>query len=83
MRASRAKTLIFKHNDIEDLELKLQSIDKNLPKLVIFESVYSMSGSIAPIGDICKIAKKYGAMTFIDEVHAVGMYGNTGAGVAE
>lgn len=83
MRASRAKTLIFKHNDLEDLEQKLTSIDITKPKLVIFESVYSMSGSIAPIEEICKIAKKYNAMTFIDEVHAVGMYGHRGAGVAE
>jgi 5-aminolevulinate synthase len=80
---SKADKKIFKHNDVADLERCLAEIDPVRPKLVAFESVYSMDGDIAPIGEICDVAEKYGAMTFLDEVHAVGMYGATGAGVAE
>ena len=80
---SRSEKAIFKHNDMEDLENKLQAIDRNRPKLVAFESVYSMDGDIAPIGKIVDLAEKYDALTFIDEVHAVGLYGNSGAGIAE
>ena len=83
MRHSRADKKIFKHNDLKDLEAKLREIEPGRPKLVAFESVYSMDGDIAPIADILDIAEKYGALTFIDEVHAVGLYGKTGAGVAE
>ncbi|CAH2350650.1 5-aminolevulinate synthase, mitochondrial [[Candida] railenensis] len=83
IKNSRAKKHIFKHNNLEDLELLLQQYPKSTPKLIAFESVYSMCGSIAPIEKICDLAEKYGALTFLDEVHAVGMYGPHGAGVAE
>lgn len=83
IRHSGAKKVIFKHNDVADLEAKLQTVPKDVPKIIAFESVYSMCGSIAPIEAICDLADKYGAITFLDEVHAVGMYGPTGAGVAE
>jgi len=83
MRHSGAKRVIFKHNDLEDLEAKLASYPKETPKIIAFESVYSMCGSIGPISEICDLAKKYGALTFLDEVHAVGLYGPHGAGVAE
>ncbi|KAF2819111.1 delta-aminolevulinic acid synthase [Ophiobolus disseminans] len=83
IRHSGAKKLVFKHNDLADLEAKLQSIPAEHPKVIAFESVYSMCGSIGPIEGICDLAEKYGAITFLDEVHAVGMYGPHGAGVAE
>ncbi|KAJ6164452.1 hypothetical protein N7470_003124 [Penicillium chermesinum] len=83
IRHSGAKKMVFKHNDLEDLEVKLASLPANVPKIIAFESVYSMCGSIAPIEKICDLAEKYGAITFLDEVHAVGMYGPHGAGVAE
>lgn len=83
IRNSRARKEIFKHNDLHDLELRLAKYPKSVPKLIAFESVYSMCGSIAPIEAICDLADKYGALTFLDEVHAVGMYGPHGAGVAE
>lgn len=83
IRHSGAKKMVFKHNDMEDLETKLASLPPNVPKIIAFESVYSMCGSIAPIEQICDLADKYGAITFLDEVHAVGMYGPHGAGVAE
>ena len=74
---------IRRHNDLAHLESLLQEYDLETPKIVLFESVYSMDGDIAPIGEICDLAKKYNALTYIDEVHAVGMYGPRGAGVAE
>lgn len=74
---------IWRHNDLEHLESLLQEYDLETPKIVLFESVYSMDGDIAPIGEICDLAKKYNALTYIDEVHAVGMYGPRGGGVAE
>jgi len=80
---SKARKIIFKHNDLADLEAKLQSVPLETPKIIAFESVYSMCGSIGPIEGIVDLAEKYGAITFNDEVHAVGMYGPTGAGVAE
>ena len=81
-RAGRAK-MIFRHNDIAHLEELLASIPRERPKLVVFESVYSMDGDVAPIHAFCDLAQRYGAMTYIDEVHAVGMYGAHGAGYAE
>ncbi|KAL4883280.1 pyridoxal phosphate-dependent transferase [Aspergillus karnatakaensis] len=83
IRHSGAKKMVFKHNDLVDLETKLASLPVHVPKIIAFESVYSMCGSIAPIEQICDLADKYGAITFLDEVHAVGMYGPHGAGVAE
>lgn len=70
---SKARKIIFKHNDLADLEAKLQSVPLETPKLIAFESVYSMCGSIGPIEGIVDLAEKYGAITFNDEVHAVGM----------
>ena len=83
IRHSGAKKMVFKHNDLADLEAKLASLPPEIPKIIAWESVYSMCGSIGPIAEICDLADKYGAITFLDEVHAVGMYGPHGAGVAE
>ena len=83
IRHSGARKVIFKHNDVQDLEEKLAALPLHVPKIIAFESVYSMCGSIGPIEEICDLAEKYGAITFLDEVHAVGMYGPHGAGVAE
>lgn len=83
MRNSRARRLIWKHNDMEDLERQLQTLPLSQPKVIAFESVYSMSGNVAPIRDIIQLAKKYGALTFLDEVHGVGLYGPNGGGVSE
>ncbi|KAL9093368.1 MAG: hypothetical protein Q9165_004109 [Trypethelium subeluteriae] len=83
IRHSGAKKMVFKHNDVQDLEAKLASLPPETPKIIAFESVYSMCGSVSPIAEICDLADKYGAITFLDEVHAVGMYGANGAGVAE
>jgi 5-aminolevulinate synthase len=74
---------VFKHNDVEDLDRKLAELDPGRPKLVAFESVYSMDGDIAPIAEICEVSEKHNAMTYLDEVHAVGLYGPRGAGIAE
>jgi 5-aminolevulinate synthase len=82
IRHSRAEKYIFKHNDPEDLDHMLNRIAPECPKLVVFESVYSMDGDIAPIGEICDVAQRHGALTYLDEVHAVGMYGPQGAGLA-
>ncbi len=83
IRHSQAARRIFKHNDPEDLARKLADLDPELPKLVAFESVYSMDGDIAPIAELCDVADRYGAMTYLDEVHGVGLYGPRGGGVAE
>ena len=83
MRQGKAQRHVFKHNDVADLERLLAAADPAVPKMVAFESVYSMDGDIAPMSDICDVAEKYGAMTYCDEVHAVGMYGLSGSGVAE
>ena len=83
MRHSRAEKRIFAHNDPADLDRKLGEIGPDRPKLVVFESVYSMDGDIAPIAAFCDVAEKHNAMTYLDEVHAVGMYGPRGGGVSE
>jgi 5-aminolevulinate synthase len=84
VKHSRADKIIFTHNDMDELELALQTATKsNQTPVIVFESVYSMDGDVAPIEDICDLADKYGAITYIDEVHAVGMYGDTGAGYCE
>ncbi|XP_057323457.1 5-aminolevulinate synthase, non-specific, mitochondrial isoform X1 [Microplitis mediator] len=74
---------IFRHNDVRHLEELLSSVDRSLPKIVAFETVHSMDGSICPLEEMCDVAKKYGALTFVDEVHAVGLYGYSGAGIGE
>ena len=74
---------VFKHNDVADLRAKLEADDPEAPKLIAFESVYSMDGDFGPIREICDLAEEFGALTYLDEVHAVGMYGPRGGGVAE
>jgi 5-aminolevulinate synthase len=83
IRQGKVERHIFRHNDPADLERAMSAVDPRAPKLVAFESVYSMDGDIAPMAAICDVAEKYGAMTFCDEVHAVGMYGPMGSGVCE
>jgi 5-aminolevulinate synthase len=83
IRHSGAARKIFRHNDVADLERLLASADPAAPKIVAFESVYSMDGDVSPINEVCDVAHSYGALTYLDEVHAVGMYGARGAGVAE
>ncbi|MEH6545664.1 MAG: 5-aminolevulinate synthase, partial [Sneathiella sp.] len=83
VRHSGCEKRIFRHNDAVDLEEKLKAIDPSRPKIIAFESVYSMDGDISPIKEFCDLADKYGAMTYLDEVHAVGLYGPRGGGVAE
>ncbi len=83
IRHGQGPKKIFRHNDLHDLETKLRQAPAGAPKLIAFESVYSMDGHMAPIGAICDLAEKYGAMTYLDEVHGVGLYGPRGGGVAE
>ena len=83
MRHSPAKRHIFRHNDLDHLEALLRAAPAASPKLIAFESVYSMDADIAPIGAIAALARRYGALTYLDEVHAVGLYGPQGGGVAE
>lgn len=83
IRQSGAEKKIFRHNDVEHLAKLLASVDPKRPKVIAFESVYSMDGDIGPIKEICQLARAYNAITYLDEVHAVGMYGPRGAGIAE
>jgi 5-aminolevulinate synthase len=83
IRHSRAQKVIWKHNDPEDLDRKLARLPANAPKIVAFESVYSMDGDICPMEEIVEVAEKHGALTYLDEVHAVGLYGPRGGGVSE
>jgi 5-aminolevulinate synthase len=83
MRSAKCEKRIFRHNDAAHLEEILKALDPKRAKIVAFESVYSMDGDIAPIAQLCDVAEKYGAMTYLDEVHAVGLYGKRGGGISE
>ena len=83
IRRNGGEKRIFKHNDLDDLRAKLAADDPAAPKLIAFESVYSMDGDFGPLAELCEIADEFGALTYCDEVHAVGMYGPRGAGIAE
>lgn len=83
IKRSGAEKRVFQHNDVEDLERRLRAIDADRPKIICFESCYSMDGDFSPISEICDLAERYGALTYLDEVHSVGLYGERGGGVAE
>jgi 5-aminolevulinate synthase len=83
IRRGNGEKHIFRHSDVEHLEALLKAVPVSMPKIIVFESVYSMDGHIAPIAAICDLAERYGALTYLDEVHAVGLYGKRGGGIAE
>lgn len=83
IRTSSAERHVFRHNDVEHLEELLKKADPKAPKIVAFETVYSMTGVVSPLEELCDVAHKYGALTFVDEVHAVGLYGKQGSGIGE
>src|SRR5262249_49355368 len=83
IRQSGAEKRRFAHNDVSELDRMLGAADPKRPKIVCFESIYSMDGDIAPIAELCDVAERHGAMTYLDEVHAVGLYGPKGGGIAE
>jgi len=83
IRQGRVEKKIFRHNDVAHLRTLLESVPRHRPKLIAFESIYSMDGDIAPISEICDLAEEFDALTYLDEVHAVGLYGPYGGGIAE
>jgi 5-aminolevulinate synthase len=83
VRQSHCEKRVFRHNDMAHLEELLATAEPGRPKLIVFESLYSMDGDVAPVNRICDLAERYGAMTYIDEVHSVGMYGPRGGGISE
>jgi len=83
IRNSRVPKHIFRHNDPEHLAQLLGKVDKGVPKIVAFETVHSMTGAVCPLEELCRVAHDHGALTFVDEVHAVGLYGEHGAGIGE
>ena len=83
IRNSGVPKHIFRHNDPKHLEETLQKVDRQTPKIPAFETVHSMTGAVCPLKQLCHVAHKYGAITYIDEVHAVGLYGDQGAGIGE
>lgn len=83
MRSVPNKKLVFRHNDIPHLEELLKTIPEGAPRIIVFESVYSIKGTVAPVKEIVQLARKYDALTYVDEVHAVGLYGSSGAGILE